>query len=135
MARNKSKQKDTSSLLAIFPISPSFTGKQEFADLIAPLYRAPKSSSVQFSLHFPPPHFIKTTPAEVILRLSSHTLLLTTPFLKNSPSVCFSWQLLFPGFSSMPLVTLSQCHVQIPLLLLVCRSPYLAFSSHLRLLW
>lgn len=97
---------------------PILHSQIEFADLIASLFRASKSSSVQFSLHFPSPHFTKTTLGEVTLRLSSHTLLLTIPFLKNFPSVCFSWQLLFPGFSSMPLVTLSRRHVQIPLLLL-----------------
>lgn len=113
---------------------PILRSQIEFADLIASLFGAPKSSSVQISLHFPSPHFTKTTLAEVTLRLSCHTLLLTTPFLKSSPSVwiflatSLSW--LFFDASGHTFSVL--CADSSPTAG-VRRSPRLTFSSHLRL--
>lgn len=82
------KHKNTSSLLAVSPISPSFTANN-VCWLIPFLFRSLESRSVQFFLHSPPhrtPRFTKTTLAEVKPTLSSHVSLLTTLLLK-----CYPW--------------------------------------------
>lgn len=89
------KHKNTSSLSAFSPISPSFTAN-EVCWLIPSLFRSPESRSVQFSLHSPPhptPHFTKTTLAEITPMLSSYVSLLTTLLVK-----CYPWMVFLATF-------------------------------------